>query len=349
MAPVAAPADGADGASQSLDALRAAAGRGEVSAQLALGCRLLVGKGAEFAPEEGLKLVEAAARAGDAEAFSTLATLTGAGAWTQQSWPRAMELLCEAAIRGSRDAGAQLCLIAAGATRGVPPPPPDSADGWRRLAATIDLEGFVRPPERVQVCKSPRIWTAKGFASPAECAWLRARTDGKLKPAKMYDRVRQTSSFTAIRNNSDHFFDVLEGGVILVLMRVRISLLVSLPVPHFEPPQMLHYAPGQELRAHFDTLRENDAGYGKDGAYAGDRVVTFLLYLNEGYAGGETEFMKAGFRNKGGMGDGIFFANLKDGKTDRMSLHAGRPIVSGEKYLLSQWIHDRPFAAVRDF
>ena len=331
-----------------LAALRDAAGRGEAAAQLDLGCRLLVGKGAPFSPEEGLGLVRAAASAGEAEALTVLATLTAAGAWVPQSWPGALQLLAQAAERGSDDAAQQLALIAAGGARRAPGPSPQTRTALEALLATIDLEGFVRPPERVQVCEAPRIWRADKFATTAECDWLRARADGKLQPAKMYDREKQQVAFTAIRNNSDHFFDVLEGGVLLVLLRVRISLLVTLPLPHFEPPQMLHYAPGQELRAHFNSLRENNAGYGKDRSYHGDRVVTFLLYLNDGYDGGETEFPHAEFTHKGRKGDAIFFANLKEGQTDRMSLHCGRPIQAGEKWLLSQWIHDRPFTAIAE-
>ena len=113
-----------------------------------------------------------------------------------------------------------------------------------------------------------------------------------------------------------------------------------------EPPQILHYAPGQELKAHFDFLRGNShAGYGRDGQYHGDRVVTFLLYLNDGYEGGETDFPRAKLRYKGRKGDALFFANLRSGEPDPASLHCGTPILQGEKWLFSQWIHDRPFTA----
>ncbi len=68
-----------------------------------------------------------------------------------------------------------------------------------------------------------------------------------------------------------------------------------------------------------------------------------IAHLNEGYGGGELEFVEAGLRYKGRTGDGIFFASLRDGRPDRQSLHAAAPVSRGEKYILSQWIHDRPF------
>ncbi|HTT97806.1 MAG TPA: 2OG-Fe(II) oxygenase [Rhizomicrobium sp.] len=302
---------------------------------LDLGRRLLIGEGMSADPQRGLSLIRDAARQGSADACNLLATLTAAGAWTEQSWLRALDLLQQAAERGSIDAREQLTLLATD----------PNASSWRARRESIDLERFVTPPQPQQICGSPRIWRADGFASPAQCDRLMARAHGKLAPAKMYDRVRHTVQFNAIRTNSEFLFDITQASVMLVLMRIKIGLLVSLPVPHMEPPQILHYAPGQELRAHYDFLRAGEAGYGRDAAYCGDRVVTFLLYLNDGYEGGETHFPKADLRYKGRKGDAIFFANLRSGRPDPMSLHSGTPIVRGEKWLFSQWIHDRPFTA----
>jgi predicted 2-oxoglutarate/Fe(II)-dependent dioxygenase YbiX len=69
------------------------------------------------------------------------------------------------------------------------------------------------------------------------------------------------------------------------------------------------------------------------------------MYLNDDYEGGELDFVKVGYSHKGKTGDGIFFASMREGKPDRKSLHAAKPITRGEKYILSQWIHDRAFRA----
>ena len=70
---------------------------------------------------------------------------------------------------------------------------------------------------------------------------------------------------------------------------------------------------------------------------------TFLVFLNEDFEGGETEFPKAGIAFRGRTGDGLFFANVtRDGRPDPLTLHAGRPPTRGEKWILSQWIRERP-------
>jgi prolyl 4-hydroxylase len=301
----------------------------ELAARTEHAKRLLVGRGVAQAPREGVALLIELARAGEPDALCAMATLAAAGVWdVPQSWEQALALLAQAASRGSEDACAQLSLI---------------ADGPVGMA---ELERFVAFPAPVQVCGSPRVWTMECFARPELCAWLIGRGRGRFAPALMRDATTGVSSALASRTCSDFVFDILDGGVILLLLRIKIARATGLPPPHMEPPQIFHYAPGQEIRAHYDFVYDGTHGYGEGGAYRGDRLVTFLMYLNDGYGGGDLEFPKAGYRYKGRAGDGIYFASQRDGKPDMMSLHAATPVTGGEKYILSQWIHDRPFMVV---
>jgi prolyl 4-hydroxylase len=291
--------------------------------------RKLVGRGVPQAPHEGVALLTEAADAGDPDALCTMAVLRAAGVWgIAQSWEGALADLAKAVAHGSEDARAQLSLI---------------ADGRADMAA---LERFVAFPPPLQVCGSPRVWTSERFADPRLCAWLIGRGLGRFKPALMRDARTGMSEALASRSCSDFVFDILDGGVAMLLLRIKISRITGIPLPHMEPPQIFHYALGQEIRAHYDFVYDGTHGYGEGGAYHGDRLVTFLLYLNDGYGGGDLEFPKAGYRYKGRAGDGIFFASQRDGRPDAMSLHAALPVSAGEKYILSQWIHDRPFMAV---
>lgn len=327
-----------------IDELRSRSTAGDTAAMTALGSLLLTGRDAPFEPEEGARLIKSAAGQGDAQAMSVLATLTGAGAWTPQSWPEALNLLQRAAESGARDAREQLVMLAGDQVladrvrAGL-----DAPDVWKRLRDSVSLEQWIVPPPPKQVSENPRIWTADGFATPELCAWLVGRGRDKLRPSQMFDG--QKSRFLATRTCSDFNFTIVEGGVVLLLMRIRISLLTSLKTEQMEPPQIFHYALGQEIKAHYDSLYDEKHAYGRDGTYQGDRLATFLMYLNDDYEGGELEFVKTGFSYKGRTGDGIFFASQRDGKVDRMSLHAAKPVTKGEKFIFSQWIHDRPFTA----
>ena len=106
---------------------------------------------------------------------------------------------------------------------------------------------------------------------------------------------------------------------------------------------VLHYAPGEAYGEHVDFLDPAIPAYAAELAQRGQRVATCLIYLNDDYEGGETEFPKLGLSFKGGKGDAlIFFSTDPSGHPDRRTVHAGRTPTSGEKWLLSQFFRDRP-------
>jgi hypothetical protein len=88
-----------------------------------------------------------------------------------------------------------------------------------------------------------------------------------------------------------------------------------------------------------DFLDPSEPGYLQDLRENGQRAATFLLYLNDDYEGGETEFPNLSWRYKGRKGDALLFWNVNaSGAPDPRMLHAGRPPASGEKWIWSQWL-----------
>jgi hypothetical protein len=64
------------------------------------------------------------------------------------------------------------------------------------------------------------------------------------------------------------------------------------------------------------------------------RVLTYIIYLNDEYEAGETEFLSKHMRittKKGSLA--IFPANYTH-------VHRGNPPLTGEKYILTGWVHD---------
>jgi prolyl 4-hydroxylase len=88
-----------------------------------------------------------------------------------------------------------------------------------------------------------------------------------------------------------------------------------------EPLTILRYRPGQQYRPHHD---------GHGGSREALRHWTALIWLNDGYEGGETDFPDVGVRVKGGVGDLLLFHNVTDdGLPDQRMMHAGLPVTSG--------------------
>jgi prolyl 4-hydroxylase len=99
-----------------------------------------------------------------------------------------------------------------------------------------------------------------------------------------------------------------------------------------EPLMILRYAPGQEYRLHSDAIA---------GA-ANQRTMTVLLYLNQGFAGGETHFPELDITIVPRGGEALLFDNLLvDGRPDPRARHAGKPVRAGTKWLATRWIRQR--------
>jgi prolyl 4-hydroxylase len=69
-----------------------------------------------------------------------------------------------------------------------------------------------------------------------------------------------------------------------------------------------------------------------------------LVYLNEGYRGGETAFPANGLQFRGRGGDGLLFANLDgEGEVEQAARHTGLEVTAGAKWLCTRWIRQRRY------
>ena len=283
------------------------------------------------ASPDAIAKVQADARGGVAEASRLLATLAGAGIGMPQSWTDALQHLAEAARRGSTSAQGQLQALGS-------PDPGAVEDRWGALAASVRIDDWMAPCEKRVLNAAPRTVTIAGFLPRPACDWLIGLAQGRTEPARVYAPDGGAAVQADARNNSAMEFGWLNCDLVVLLTRARIATTIGVPVGALENSQVLHYAVGQQFTRHVDYL---DPAL-PDVAERGQRIVTFLIYLNEGFDGGETDFPRLGFRHKGGLGGALYFANLEPaGGPDPRTLHAGLPPTGGEKWLFSQWVRNR--------
>lgn len=73
----------------------------------------------------------------------------------------------------------------------------------------------------------------------------------------------------------------------------------------------------------------------------GDRIATFMFYLNDVERGGWTAFPRAGIAVPPIKGSAAFWWNLKrSGKPDEMTLHGACPVLLGFKWVSNKWIRE---------
>jgi hypothetical protein len=325
---------------EAIDRLSRAARTGDARALGRLGVRLLAGDRAPALPDAGARLLADAARAGDADAAALTAVLLGGGFHAPQDWRMALDYLGHAAELGSASARAQLQILS-----GRPAPGASEADGWRRLGAAVDLKAWTSAPMAKTLNDSPRVLSAEGLVPLEACRWIVEQSRSRLVRAEVHDPRTGLTVMGQTRTNRVANFTLAETSLLNLLIQARIGAAMAIPVRMMEAFAVLHYAVGEEASEHFDYLEPSVPAYAAEIAQIGQRIATGLLYLNDDYDGGATDFPALGLSHRGRAGDLlVFFSADAAGVPDPRTLHAGRPPTRGEKWVLSQFVRNRPMA-----
>ena len=136
----------------------------------------------------------------------------------------------------------------------------------------------------------------------------------------------------------DHDLDMLD---IIEELTTYISKETELDIENQENLHVIKYLPGGEYKNHWDYFHEGDERIESQG---GNRVYSFLFYLNDNFTGGETffpQFNRTVVPEKGKL---LFWNNLNpDGSRKHNSEHAGLPVKEGEKWIMTSWVRERYF------
>ncbi|MFK3651073.1 prolyl hydroxylase family protein [Lysobacter enzymogenes] len=158
-----------------------------------------------------------------------------------------------------------------------------------------------------------------GLLTPAECAELVALAEHHgFEPAGVRTADGGQKSMAHVRNNERVVFESPQW-VDTVWQRLREAGLPALDGETARGlPRALRfykYGPGQRFRMHKDGPWSEDGRLSK---------LTLLVYLNEGFVGGDTAFR--GFRVEPRVGDALLFVHD--------TWHEGSAVEQGVKYAL---------------
>ena len=116
-----------------------------------------------------------------------------------------------------------------------------------------------------------------------------------------------------------------------------------------EPMGIVRYRKGEEYKPHYDDFgpiyfyhRQYSDANKLD--IAGNRVSTAIIYLNDDYTGGETEFIVTGNIVMPETGKLIAWNNIdSEGQRIENALHCGRMVKKGTKYIVSVHLRESEF------
>ena len=297
---------------------------------------------------EALRLLQPAAERGDGDALFALATWRLSGEHLPRDLAQARQLYARAAQAGRSDALDIYLAFVANGTGGRA----DWREARRLLHAFAAVNGALRGqrdlieamrltedgapcalPAGDRLSDLPDVTLFRGLFTPAECDFLVRAGEPMLASAMVVDPRTGRLVRDPVRTSETAAFPLaLESPAIHALNR-RIAATSGTHVTQGEPLQLLSYRPGQQYHPHLDALPTGD----------NQRILTMLVYLNEGFEGGETQFLPGGPSIRGATGDAILFRNVDAaGRPDPASRHAGLPVTSGRKLLASRRIRARP-------
>lgn len=167
---------------------------------------------------------------------------------------------------------------------------------------------------------APFVWTVDNLLDEAECRALidRIEADG---PARAPITTAQGFVMDSrIRNNTRVMWD---DPALAAKLYARVAPFVPAtmcgamtPVGANERWRCYRYEPGQYFAPHYDGAFVRDAHE--------ESLLTFIVYLNDDFTGGETAFNDFGVSVRPKAGQALLFQHRL--------LHESTPLVSGTKY-----------------
>lgn len=199
------------------------------------------------------------------------------------------------------------------------------------------------PKEKSRVLfrsKAPLETTLYGeFLTKEQCQELIQAANPSLVKSTVVDQ--QTGGSTDHPNRTS-FGTFLKRGSTPLLKEIdeRIANITGMPSDHGEDLQILRYEVGQEYKPHHDYFDLANAPTAQSLDTAGQRIMTFLIYLNTPDEGGGTYFPEANLEFEAHEGSALLF---KYPQMERQSLHAGVPVKRGVKWVATKWLRQRTF------
>lgn len=275
-----------------------------------------------------IQLLDHAAGRGDAIAAHLLAERVRRGEGCPANPEAAEQLKSRLREGGFADLPEIICVPAAPKK----PSPP----------STLALDEVLTPPDAVVLSESPRVVQIDGLLSVDECRLLVASAQPMLQASQVFDGESGAATQAQLRTSSDASFDPLLEDFALRVVQLRLAAAAGVELVDAEQLIVLRYEPGQEYRPHRDYRSAESLA--NDRPEAGNRKRTICVYLNTPIEGGDTEFPVPGLRIEAKAGRAIVFDSLTaDGQPDADSVHAGLPVVRGEKWLATLWIRERAY------
>ncbi|XP_055052055.1 prolyl 4-hydroxylase subunit alpha-3 [Misgurnus anguillicaudatus] len=197
---------------------------------------------------------------------------------------------------------------------------------------------FLQPMKRELISHQPYVVLFHGFVTNVEAKSIRDYAVPGLRRSVVASGVNQSTADYRI-SKSAWVKDSTHSVVGKLDHRITMVTGLDVQPPYAEYLQVVNYGIGGHYEPHFDHATSDSSPLYR--LKTGNRVATFMIYLSSVEAGGCTAFIYANFSVPVVENGALFWWNLhRNGQGDGDTLHAGCPVIAGDKWVANKWVHE---------
>jgi prolyl 4-hydroxylase len=181
-----------------------------------------------------------------------------------------------------------------------------------------------------------QIQEIPNFLTNEECDLISQISHDKLFKSRVYS---STTDIESDVRDSEQCWLKNDAHELIHKISLRVSEITGTDVSDQEELQVVKYNPGGYYRPHYDACDSRKENCDRFNGDKGVRFITFIIYLNDDFEGGETYFPNIDQKVKPQKGKAAIFYNTgEDGIVLEKALHGGLDVVNGTKWICNKWI-----------
>ncbi|NXS89489.1 P4HA3 hydroxylase, partial [Erpornis zantholeuca] len=197
---------------------------------------------------------------------------------------------------------------------------------------------LLQPAKKEMVWMQPYVALYHDFITDAEAETIKGLAGPWLQRSVVASGEKQQKAEYRI-SKSAWLKDTADPVVRALDQRIAAVTGLDLRPPYAEYLQVVNYGLGGHYEPHFDHATSMKSPLYR--MKSGNRIATIMIYLSSVEAGGSTAFIYANFSVPVVKNAALFWWNLRrNGNGDGDTLHAGCPVLAGDKWVANKWIHE---------
>ncbi|XP_005308582.2 prolyl 4-hydroxylase subunit alpha-3 isoform X1 [Chrysemys picta bellii] len=197
---------------------------------------------------------------------------------------------------------------------------------------------ILQPVKRELIRLQPYVALYHDFVSDLEAEKIKGLAAPWLQRSVVASEEKQQKAEYRI-SKSAWLKDTVDPVIVSLDQRIAALTGLNIRPPYAEHLQVVNYGIGGHYEPHFDhaTSRKSPLYRMK----SGNRLATVMIYLSSVDAGGSTAFIYANLSVPVVKNAALFWWNLhRNGAGNGDTLHAGCPVLAGDKWVANKWIHE---------